>query len=412
MIVDILQLPPEVIEGIGHRLEPPENRKLRLVCQQIRQAIEPQAFETLYLTKRDLPWLLKRLEAYGSQTTRVGLFVKTLVIHIPTTGQETGMGRLKELFQRAIFSLRNVKALSWISGDLDPPWIVNILLAHIHSIVMEHFQVYINYGHTNFGAFKNIQNLRSFSFRSWPFTDAKDMSYASQIILNSPRLSNLKISTSCYTATSTAPRLHDFLPPRGCDPLPLETLALECLRILLDDITLPHFRSLKYLRIRNNLVNPEFGSTYTQIWDTLRQESIHLTTIDCNLGIVEEGLMAYLMSYQGTKSLEFDSEHQWYDSKKADVVAHRFFLEVVPKICQSLERLIVNTHISNGWCFSEETSEAFKSCKRLRELQVSIDVVGNETTESFEKVASGLKFLEKRTSREAIPWVDPWSKKR
>lgn len=201
-------------------------------------------------------------------------------------------------------------------------------------------------------------------------------SAVAKVVLQSPDMTCLQLDTGYYAATVAAPSLHDILPKdTNLPPLPIESLNLRCMRTLLDAETLYHLHSLKSLSIHFNLTTTIQGSHFFQIWETLKNESIHLTSIDVNLTEVDDSLLDYLLSYEGIEQIIFDNSARLW-SRHGESIANRFFDEVLPKVARTLRVLHLVTISLGAWCFGRNNAGSIAQCKRLEELTVSIvDIV-------------------------------------
>jgi len=261
-------------------------------------------------------------------------------------------------------------------------WIIDYILSRN----IQHLEIDCFDGFQDLAGFDRITSLRSFTvkniFSSLSMTGKRVrevLQGSRKIIAQSPELNTLGISTACHVATEHSPTLHGFLPPskERSPPLALKHLQVSCLRMLLDTRILFHLRHLQSLSIRNNLPTPELGSNLSTIWRTLKDENIHLTSVDLSLVDVEDGFLDYLLSNPAIRDVVLDnSARVWYSTSQANIIATRFFEEILPKISHLLRTLHIVSFSANKWCFGAHNAAAFGTCKNLRTLKVSISISG------------------------------------
>jgi len=222
-----------------------------------------------------------------------------------------------------------------------------------------------------------VDNLKAFRFKNVFQLGEDEASFItlslSRIICNSPNLTTLDIDTGFLIASVEAPSLHRLLSAEiDRPPMPLKRLALRHVRTRLDEDVLYHLKSLQSLSIHFNLTTRVQGSHLNEIWDALRMESVHLSSIDVNLTEVDDALLDYLLSYDGIREVVFDNSARLWTSPETNAVAVRFFKDVLPKIAVSLEVLHLETISEGAWCFSADNAAVISKCINLKKLTVSV----------------------------------------
>lgn len=156
----------------------------------------------------------------------------------------------------------------------------------------------------------------------------------------------------------------------------------------MDESILPHLRSLRSLRLLDNLSLPLEAEDFrlpddvptqrlqvpespnSEIWETLEREKIFLSNISTD--IVDDALLSYLASYQSVKELSFA-----YASLNGRIssngIAKRFYEEVLPRHAGSIESLCVRPGFDGAWCFSEQIDTHISRCQALSELTMCIN---------------------------------------
>lgn len=89
-------------------------------------------------------------------------------------------------------------------------------------------------------------------------------------------------------------------------------------------------------------------------------------------------MIEYLASYSGLESIVLTDTHsdttgsRIHDSEE-DILARRFYSEILPAHASSLVELDVQASFEGPWCFSDHAVPALSKCQRLRTLSISMD---------------------------------------
>lgn len=212
------------------------------------------------------------------------------------------------------------------------------------------------------------------------------------LISNSPQLTHLDIDNHSQRAEYDTSTLHDLLGAVAPNsPLNLTNLNLRGLCIKLDAGTIPHLRSLQSISLcniidtrqedlahlddlpfREELVERTgaFSSSPQEIWDMFREEHICLTEIITDQ--VNEGLLQYLASYDGLKSLVL-SARTTGNAYASNKLAVEFYNEVLPRHAPTLVCLDILPDHEGKWCFGKHNSVSVLQCGRLATLRMSVN---------------------------------------
>ena len=182
---------------------------------------------------------------------------------------------------------------------------------------------------------------------------------------------------------SEVPTLRDLFTKVPQDRLlRLTHLTLHGARIRVDPLTLPHLRSLVYLDLnRLYAMSPadtddindtwECTSAADDIFATLAREKIHLKQVVTNH--IDDVLLDYLYSCSGLETLEMSSVYS-STTTKSHAFAHRFYKDILPKLVDSIQVLIIRPLYEGGWCYNvDDVFSVLSQCKKLRSLTICFD---------------------------------------
>lgn len=220
-----------------------------------------------------------------------------------------------------------------------------------------------------------------------------------EAIANSPQLVHLEISTGASQILHETPTLHDLLTmvPDG-SPLRLTHLVLDGMCARIDSVTLPHLRSLVYLKLRNLYVptptdsdgpqlydrTQQSASTIPAIYATLNQENIqlkHVITED-----IDDVILDYLQSYSGLETLGIGPMYSDSADESNDL-SRRFYNSVLPKHLNSIRALDIRPYFEGGWCYDiDNIFPLLSKCTELRSLSVAVN--STPTTVSSHETAN------------------------
>ncbi|KAF8961937.1 hypothetical protein BDZ97DRAFT_2026722 [Flammula alnicola] len=345
-------------------------RTLRLVCREICCAVEPLALSHLSINvATDISSFhptVDKLKAYAEHRTRATDYVRTVSIY-HLSAPPSGWGGTYTSY----WSLRSRRQ----SKDL--PVALSAALSELKNVRALSWRVYDE----TFEAVSKFPTHRRLSKFSFDFANVvANCKELAAVIENSPGLANLSIIMgNFYNAKANMmPTLHNFLPKvMGRPRMRLKSLSLENVPIILDKPTLYHLRSLESLSIHFNLPPSNRDLSFPTIWKTLGMEGIRLKKVNVHILDVEDELFDYLSSYEGIREVIFDSSDlrkSESSTVETDIVATRFFCNVLPNIAGKLEVLHLGGISGDRWCFDKSYGEAILKCTQLKELTVSIDV--------------------------------------
>ncbi|KAF4610919.1 hypothetical protein D9613_006546 [Agrocybe pediades] len=382
----LLSLPPEILTQVAEKLVPRDNRSLRLACRYITGVVESLCLCTLWIDvgPGNRRRVLAKLKDFASGSLSNIEYAQELTIYNSETATQAEFAPTADepfsvVLFNALMALKRVPKLTWWPDKSDDAFVQSAILDFMCRRRVAHLTINFYCGCHPSLPFRILclENLESLSFRNLCRLHEEGASFMtlslSRIICNSPNMTSLSIDTGYRNATTEAPSLHRFLSAEiERPPMPIKHLSLRTVRALLDEDTLYHLRSLESLSVHFNLTTPLHGSHLNEMWDTLREESIHLSAIDLNLVEVDDALLDYLVSYRGIRKLVFDNSYKLWGSPEIGPIAVRFFKDVLPKISSTLEVLHLEPSSVGAWCFGHDNAEAIAKCTNLRELTVSI----------------------------------------
>lgn len=179
--------------------------------------------------------------------------------------------------------------------------------------------------------------------------------------------------------------LHGFLPTseQGTHaPMSLKSLTVSSIMVDIDSRIVCHLRSLESLTITHDN-NDQSPQTSKQSWTVLRKEGIKLKRIRIHCCDVSAEFLLYLLYCKDTLTTLSLGEPcvpvqmqpmalETMDS--VDILAERFYNKVLPDLAPGLEVLqICPAHTPSAWCLDHVKNLAFKRCKTLKELAVSVN---------------------------------------
>ncbi|KAH9479909.1 hypothetical protein JR316_0008505 [Psilocybe cubensis] len=422
-MLELLSLPPEIIEKITEYLGGTHKKTVRRVCRYLNEIVEHQLFSNIVLKYSNYqPDLIcEQLEALASRTTTARIHARSLEIrgfspdsHLGARSRSRSVERNRNSRSRsrgplaeahsvnkgllahlgqAICSLRKVQEVWWHVGMHDPEWVQIVVMDSLVSLpALSELRISLGGGTASSLKLEQLTDLRKITITGSCLHYRRDVvSGLRTLISNSPRLTHLDVGHNYRSDDSDISTLHDLLgavPPAS--PLNLSHLTLRGWCIRLDDITLPHLRSLVSLSLHVNLdtrtFSPSdlddsaheellrrtaaFSSSTEEIWDTLREERIclkELTTDEVN-----DALLDYLSSYSGLQKLTLTSATA-HSAKKSDALAMKFYRDVLPKHAGTLVSLDVCPVYEGKWCFGKHNSSSLLQCTKLSNLKIHIN---------------------------------------
>ncbi|KAF8961941.1 hypothetical protein BDZ97DRAFT_1826736 [Flammula alnicola] len=401
-MLDLLSLPPEIVEKITDQLEGIHQKTVRLVCKQLNSVVEHQLFSNIVLKYSNYqPDLIcEQLEALASRKTTARFHARSLEIrgfsvdsHLgaksrsrsiertrgsPSRSRSRGplaenhqanKGLLAHLAQ-AICSLSKVQEVWWHLSVNDPEWAKIVVMDSLASLPsLEVLRISLGGAPASSLKLELLTNLRKITIAGYCPDYRADIGRAN---------------------SSDLATLHDLfgaVPPEM--PLSVSHLVLQSWCVRLDSVTLTHLRALESLSLYNNIdvrQNPPsnvdelameelmarteaYCSSNDDIWDALREDRIWLKEIATDG--VSHALLDYLASYSGLQKLTLSSSST-HDGLASDVLALKFYKDVLPKHAASLVALDVCPEYEGKWCFGLHNRTSFLDCTNLETLKVNI----------------------------------------
>lgn len=425
-MLDLLSLPPEIIEKISERLDGSHKKILRGVCKQLNTIAEHQLFSNVVLKYSNYqPDLIcEQLEALASRSTAIRFHARSLEIrgfspdsHLGARSRSRSVERNRGSRSRsrgplaeargvnkglvthlgqAISSLTKVKEVWWHLGMNDPEWAQIVVMDSLASLpALEDLRISLGGAPASSLKLELLTNLRKITISGYCPNYKQDVvSGLHTLIANSPRLTYLDVGYNTRANVLDVSSLHDLFNgvPRDI-PLDLRHLVLRNWCVRLDEITLPHIRLLESLSLHLNIEpqqiashqaaeEPEtshtlsrtaqYCSTTSEIWTTLREERIKLKEISTDE--ITPAFLEYVASYSGLEKLTLTfttaREDDVYTSEK---LALKFYNEVLPMHAQSLTTLDICPIYEGKWCFGSHNAASLHLCTKLQNLRIHIN---------------------------------------
>ncbi|KAF8899464.1 hypothetical protein BD779DRAFT_1667131 [Infundibulicybe gibba] len=380
MMLGLLSLPNELISTIADELG--TRKTFRGTCKRINAVLSPQLFSsiTINIDEELIDAGILQLEALATKSTCAAEYVLIcgrLVKEPNHLKAAWAQGKIRELLPEALSTLKGVTTVTWEMYSTDPDWASVLVSAFLETLpalsaldlteAPEHPEPWV---HLN-----RISNLTKLTVRGGP--DATII----EIIANSPHLTHLDLlapgrrhRVGDYPGT-----LHSFLGkvPRG-RPLRLEHLGVTRYCVRFDDETLPHLRHLKSLELKyihipdderqyytEDLLSKldRFGSSPEHLWGAVMREGI---PIEMAIASADDVFIDYLASATRIKKIGLLGAD-------TNVLAKKFFTQVVPRHSKTLVSLSVGAAFEGPWCFGKRNVGIFLECTQLSELCVSVN---------------------------------------
>ncbi|KAF4610918.1 hypothetical protein D9613_006547 [Agrocybe pediades] len=422
-MLELLSLPPEILEKITEYLGGAHKKVVRRVCRQLNEIVEHQLFSNIVLKYSNYqPDLIcEQLEALASRTTTARLHARSLEIrgfspdaHLGARSRSrsvernrnsrsrsrgplaethsTNKGILAHLGQ-AICSLRKVREVWWHVGQNDPEWAQIVVMDSLTSLpFLEELKISLGGGSASAVKLEQLTGLRKITITGSAIDYRRDVVHGLRtLISNSPSLTHLDVGCNYRSDDSQISTLHDLLGAVPSEtPLKLSHLTLRGWCVRLDEETLPHLRSLESLSLSSNIDwqalshldldeasrdallerTGNWCSSSAEIWDTLREERIRLKEICTDE--VNDALLEYLASYSRLERLTLSSATA-DTASKSDALAIKFYREVLPSHAESLVSLDVSPVYEGKWCFGKHNASSLLQCVRLANLKIHIN---------------------------------------
>lgn len=221
-----------------------------------------------------------------------------------------------------------------------------------------------------FPTFPLFANLRTLIFRSCPSRPTNPptvlSSQLARIVAKCPKLEHLvvDIHDAPYRDEQILPTFRDILSECSAQkPLAIQRLELTGVTVTLDEVTVPHMRSLKTLKSNfyGALRPPSAQADSIPFRDADGLQNLELDRID--------GGQNHLIPPSGLRRLALGWLHCQHDD---DRLSDRFFSTVLPGHAETLESLSILPQDAGVWCYNEKMILGIQRCTKLRELAISI----------------------------------------
>ncbi|KAJ6455199.1 hypothetical protein C8R45DRAFT_1036825 [Mycena sanguinolenta] len=344
----LLHLCPDLLHEIGTQLATSDQKKLRAVCRDLNDAMQPLAFSRLVvkLTEQDLCGSMLALISSGS--TGWSRWATTLRI-LPGTSEynhtvatRTAPASQAPVLKAALMSLKNLHTISWTMHTDDAQWTRDVICAFLSAVPgIFYFQLqtsgYRMDGDVPLGA---ISGLRT-----------------------------LTVNASYWEA--------DFPVPQIAKNIRENRHSLTGLHLV---------RSRPWREIWTLLVSD----------DSLKE----LRLMDLTTDIVTLDLLKYLSSYSGLRHLEL-IRAGGRDQDESNQLADVFFQTVLPRHEDSLVALSYTADFESRWSFGKHCEDAISRLHRAEILEFSVNFddvsprveLGNNAVTRLLSVATGLPAL-------------------
>lgn len=191
-------------------------------------------------------------------------------------------------------------------------------------------------------------------------------SQLARIVAKCPKLEHLvvDIHDAPYRDEQILPTFRDILSESSArNPLAIQRLELTGVAVTLDEVTVPHMRSLKSLKSNfyGALRPPPAQADSIPFRDAHGLQNLELDRID--------GGQNHLIPPSGLRCLSLAWLHSQHDD---DRLSDQFFSMVLPGHAESLESLSILPQDAGVWCYNEKMMSGIQRCTKLRELAISI----------------------------------------
>jgi len=219
-----------------------------------------------------------------------------------------------------------------------------------------------------FPLFRQFNNIRTFDARAdvaYPSGGVVKHAIHSILSSNSSHLDSLRLHSGIHESLEQDEFQDAFSNVYSNDShiMPLMHLAISGWR--LNDISslIPHFRSLRSLRISQN---QPFN-----LWTTFASEAIILEEIVVR--DIDNTLLEYLMSYCGLVSFEALRPGNGLYQHNHKVFAEEFYESILLKHQASLKTLCFSSDSEQAWYFLPTYAKYLSQCVNLEEYAVGIE---------------------------------------
>ncbi|KAJ3490893.1 hypothetical protein NLJ89_g11392 [Agrocybe chaxingu] len=285
-MMDLLSLPPEIIEKITEQLDGAHKKIARSVCKELNETVERQIFANIVIKYSNyLPELIcEQLEALATRTTNARKYAQSLEIrgfspdaHLGARSRSRSIERNRNSRSRsrgplaethvvnrgllahlgqAICSLRKLKSVWWHFSPNDPEWAQIVVMDSLSSLpFLEELRISLGGGSAASLKLAQLSNLREITITGFCSDYRADViSGLRTVISNSPDLTHLEVDSHGHRADAQTSTLHDLLGAASPNaPLRLTHLSLRSFCFKLDGVTLPHLHDLESLLLCNNI---------------------------------------------------------------------------------------------------------------------------------------------------------------
>ncbi|PPR02564.1 hypothetical protein CVT24_001945 [Panaeolus cyanescens] len=409
-------LAPELILAISSYISSQDCKHLRLTCKQMGNYVADYLLRSIVIDvkRRNHAATAEQLRLLSRQQAPVAavqrLVIKSLSPHddaeIRRPSQkrpsarlsnanvaEAELGITEEVVYRflkdALMSLKNVHTVVWTPHGTDTHLAHQILLSSLPGLPsLRHVEINVTHCKIplDFCSLKSVQSIKYRGISQRFYDD--NMKSVARALFQLPRLQSLDMECASHPTRPSveAQNIHYLFsgqePGDNFQPK-LRHLGLWFYLIRLDSITLPYFRSLTSLELRNtnepqlisssiqpNAEQPlDCNSRFDDVWLALRHHQIHLEKISVDL--VVPAFLDYLQSYTGVRSLVLSPRS--HSGQSLDELATRFYQESLSAHATTLQNLAIRAVEEGPWCFSEKYQTELSQCQKLVSLHVAIE---------------------------------------
>ncbi|KAF5366401.1 hypothetical protein D9758_009794 [Tetrapyrgos nigripes] len=386
----MLTLPPELLQKIAHELKDQCHnesvKNLRMVHSYVSQALDPIVFFDI---KINLGTPAPLLEQLATGTTKLSLFTRKLrlisfasyaaprLVFTQSTGEQlTAEAYIQRFLQAALASFVTISSFFWKIRDASPIWFHKCVLETLspHS-TLSSLEIVIegpmDYGFNEmFSLFRRFSHLQSCDIRALiGYSSGGLVTRVAQSVLatNSHHLTTLVLDSGVpesldlnelSDAFSTLSLGDDFQRTQTLVRLTMGGWQLNDIAPLV-----PHFRSLRYLKLTQN--NP------FNFWVTMQTERILLREVIVR--DVDETLLDYLQSYSGLTSFEVSCPGEGLYQYDHNAFSKEFYEIILPKHRSSLNSLLFGSSTEEAWYFNPEYAGCLRQCEALEEYTVQVE---------------------------------------
>ncbi|KAF8886332.1 hypothetical protein BD779DRAFT_1530819 [Infundibulicybe gibba] len=404
MVLGLLSLPNELIAQISDQLE--TCKEFRKTCKRINLIVSHRLLSHIVIdiNKRRISLSISQLEALAGRLTRAAEHIHTVDIRdvapnyypiirsytllqdgltirrIEQQNSDVDMDwaekKIRELLPVALSTLVGAQTVVWAINDRDPAWASSIISKFLATLPLLRTLHLISPWIDEYKFYETrISNLTKLTVRG-----CLDIS-VSEIIGSSPDLIHLDVEyVSHHGSVGSTSMFHELLGRVPHDnPLKLHHLRIHHCHVRLDHKTIPHLRMLQSLdlNIPNTLMGSDLSSSpLAEVWGVIRREALPVKAI---ITPINNAVLDHLAGITGIQKLDLiRASCDWAASTgtpiaESQVLAHKFFTQVLPLHRQTLVSLNISPGFGIHWCLGPRNLDSIIECTHLVELSVVMD---------------------------------------